>query len=194
MLTYKFSKREKALILGLALLVVFIVWFMFVYQGTTNRITELEGQISATQTQISSAETRVAQQAHMQSVIDQRKAEGAQPMQMPDYDNMEYLMRELNRIMAAANNYSLSFDQLTKDEQGHIVRGARINYETTTYDEAEAIVKSLTQCIYPCRIDSLSMTTYYEGVDILLGKKGTAKISGTVHVTFFENDTSAEGA
>ena len=194
MLTYTFSRREKALLLLLAIVMVIIVWFIFVYQGTTNRITELEGEISATQTQISVDETRVAQQTQMQSVIDQRKAEGAEPTIMPDYDNMQSLMAELSGIMAAAESYTLSFDQLAEDEQGHILRGVVVNYTTADYQAAEKIVESLAEGRYPCRIDSVSTSIHYEGVDILLGKRGTAKTDASVHVTFFEKQAEAPAA
>ena len=194
MLTYTFSRREKALLLLLAIVMVVIVWFIFVYQGTTNRITELEGEISATQTQISVDETRVAQQTQMQSTIDQRKAEGVDPTIMPDYDNMQNLMAELNSIMAAAENYTLSFDQLAEDEQGHVMRGVRVDYTTANYNSAEKIVEALAEGAYPCRIDSVSTNIHYEGVDILLGKRGTQKTDASVHVTFFEKQTEAPAA
>lgn len=194
MLTYTFSRREKALLLLLAIVMVVIVWFIFVYQGTTNRITELEGEISAAQTQITVDETRLAQQTKMQNTIDQRKAEGVEPTIMPDYDNLQNLMAELNIIMAAADSYTLSFDQLAEDDQGHVMRGVRVDYTTPNYQAAEKIVEALAEGKYPCRIDSVSTSIHYEGVDILLGKRGTAKTDASVHVTFFEKQTAAPAA
>ena len=194
MLTYTFSRREKALLLMLALVMVVIVWFVFVYQGTTNRITELEGQIASTQTQISADETRVAQMDQMQATIDQRKADGVAPTIMPDYDNMQSLMLELNQIMAAATSYSLSFDQVVSDDKGHIERGVRIDYTTPNYKSAKKIVEALAAGQFPCRIDSVTTALHYEGYDYVQNKKGAVSVSASVHVTFFENAPEGWGS
>ena len=180
MLTYTFTRREKALLLVLALVLIVIVWFIFVYQSTTNKVIQLEGEIAAVQSEISIAETRVAQKQQMTSTIEQRKAEGVQPTIMPYYDNMQALMEELNYIMSAAQNYSLSFDSLTEDEKHHVLRGARIDYSTASFQDAEAIVRSLAGGRYPCRIDSVNIVNS----DSL--RDGVASTTASVHVTFFE--------
>lgn len=187
MLKYTFSRREKALLLVLAIVVVLIVWFVFVYQGTTNQVAKIESSIADTQSKIQIDQTRASQIDTMKQVVEQRKAEGALPTVMPEYDNMQALMVELNRIMGAADKYTLTFDDLNFDDSDHVARGVRIDYSCGTYRQAESLVNSLAGGAYPCRVDSVAIK------DSSAGKSNSSTsstekspVSSSVHVTFFE--------
>ena len=183
MLTYKMSRREKILVLVLAIIVVAVAWFVFIFQGTSDQRTRIEGEISTTKSQIELMQTRASQIKTMEAEIEQRKAEGAKPVEVPAYDNMQPLMAELNRVMAAASSYTLSFDEIDTSNPGYVARGVRIDYEASSYATAEAIVNALAGGRYPCRVDTIS----------IIDKSGTssssssdAPVSASVHVTFFE--------
>ena len=186
MLTYTFTKREKALLLVLALVVVAIVWFVFVYQNTTNRLIAIEGELATNQSLVTTAETQVAQQAQMESSIEQHKANGDKPTLMPAYNNLKSLMNELNTIMAAAETYSLAFDELTQDEQNHVLRGVRIDYSTANYKAAEKIVNSLAGGKYPCRIDSVTIANSTSENSGSRSSTTKGSTNASAHVTFFE--------
>lgn len=201
MLTYTFSRREKALLLIFAILLLAIVWFVFVYQRTTNEITRLDSEISATQIQVSADRERVDQLDMMRNVIEQRKAEGAEPTVMPDYDNMRALMTELNGIMRSTQTYSLSFDEVVHEEGAdHVDRGVRIDYTVASYRNAESIVKALAGGTYPCRIDSVSINDEAARSVTrtnVLGETVTeteTRTNASVHVTFFERYSEAAAA
>ena len=195
MLTYTFTKREKALLLVLALVVVVIVWFVFVYQSTANRVTELDSEIATVNSEITTSEARVAQLNQMRTTIDQRKAAGVQPTVMPAYDNMRSLMVELNKIMSAADTYTLSFDQLALDEKGNVERGVRVDYGTASIAKAESIVRAFANGTYPCRIDSVAITDTSGRSNSRTSSAATSKASASIHVTFFESvaDPNAAG-
>ena len=183
MLTYKMSRREKILVLILAIALVAVAWFVFVFQRSNDQLTRIEGEISTTNTQIDLMQARAGQIEMMKTEIEQHKAEGAKPVEVPNYDNMQPLMAELNRVMAAASSYTLSFDDLDTSNAGYVARGVRIDYEATSYAAAEAIVDALAGGRYPCRIDTIS----------ILDKQGASSsssndvpVSASVHVTFFE--------
>lgn len=182
MLTYKMSRREKILVLIFAIILVGVAWFVLVFQNSANQLTSIEGELSTVESQISIMQTRAGQIDQMQSVIDQRKAEGAKPVEVPDYDNIQPLMAQLNKIMSAAASYSLSFDDLDTTNAGYVARGVRIDYETGSYADAEAIVYSLASGKYPCRVDSISINDKSAKSS---SSKGAA-VSASVHVTFFE--------
>lgn len=183
MLTYKMSRREKILVLVLAIIVVAVAWFVFVFQGTNNQLTSIEGEITATKTQIELMQSRAGQIKTMKAEIEQRKAEGARPVEIPLYDNMQPLMAELNKIMAAASSYTLSFDDLDTSNAGYVARGVRIDYEATSYATAEAIVNALAGGRYPCRIDTIAISDK-SGMSSSSSKD--VPVSASVHVTFFE--------
>ena len=186
MLTYTFTRREKALLLVLALMVLLIVWFVFVYQGTTNEITRIEGEIGDTKMMVEADQTRVNQLSNMRATVEQRKAEGAVPKSMPEYDNIRLVMAELNNTMAKAKTYTLTFDDLVFEET-HVVRGVRVDYTSNNYKGAEAIVRALAEGAYPCRIDSVTMDTSAKVRSAVSDRTVVSKeMKTSAHVTFFE--------
>jgi hypothetical protein len=182
MLTYKMSRREKALVLVFAIILVAVAWFVFVYQNTTDQITKIEGELSTVQSQTQLMEARASQIDQMKAEIEQRKAEGAKPVEVPEYDNIQPLMAQLNRIMSAAASYSLSFDDLDTSNAGYVARGVRIDYESSSYEAAESIVDALAAGKYPCRVDTISINDK----STKASSSKDAPVSASVHVTFFE--------
>ena len=194
MLTYTFTRREKALILVFALLLVAIAWFWFVYQNTTNAMYKIDEELTTVQSEIDIQQARLTQMNSMAQVVEQRKAEGAKKTVMPVYDNLQPLMTQLNSIMSKADSFTLSFDQLDRENPEYVMRGVRIDYTCDSYKKAEAIVKALAGGDYPCSIDTVAIS------DPNAGKSATStsgigwstttkdgKVQASVHVTFFES-------
>ena len=172
--------------LVLALMVLLIVWFVFVYQGTTNEITRIDGEIAETNTVIEADRARVNQLASMRSTVEQRKAEGATPKPMPEYDNIRMLMAELNGTMSKAKSYTLTFDDLVREEK-YVARGVRIDYTSNNYKNAEAIVRALAEGSYPCRIDSVVMNTVNKVRSAVSDRTViSSEMNTSIHATFFE--------
>lgn len=177
MLSYTFSKREKVLLLALALMVVGVAWFVLVYQGTANREVELDSSIANTTAEISAAKAKVAQVEAMKREIENRKDSGAQPTVVPDYDNVTALMGELNRVLHAASSYSISFDPLDMNSaNGYVQRGIEITFETSSFKQAESIVEDLVYGSYSCSVDSLDVNT--------AASSGT--VATTIHIVYLE--------
>ena len=180
MLSYQFSTREKILLFALALVVVAVAWYMLVFQNTSAQITSLNGQIADTQSTIAVESARAAQLSQMQSEIDRYKAQGATPVEMPAYDNMQPLMTELNSVMGMADTYTLSFDQL--DTSGtYVKRGVSIDFGCGSYGAAVSIVNALAHGRFPCVVDSFAVV---DGSS--RSSRTAASTSASVHVTFFE--------
>lgn len=185
MITYKLSRREKALLVVFIIVLIALAWFAFVYRGTTDQYNKLESEIKATESAIEVDTVRVAQMNTMKQVIEQRKAEGAVKAQIPEYDNLKPLMDELNRIMGAAATYSLAFDQLdSTTSTEYVYRGVRIDFSCDSYAAAESIVNALANGAYPCVIDSVSI------VDGSVRYGSDARVSASTHVTFIEKQPS----
>ena len=188
MLTYTFTRREKVLLLVLAIIVVVIAWYVLVFQNTTNQITRLEGEIATTESEVTIEQARVNQLNSMRNTIEQRKSEGVAPTIMPEFDNMQQLMSELNVIMRATDAYTLTFDELNTENAERVERGVRVDYSVGSYRSAEAIVDSLAKGTYPCRIDSVAfsdVTTRSTRANST-GSTEVSMVNASVHVTFFE--------
>ncbi len=188
MVSYKLSKREKVLLIILAIVVVAIAWFMLVFQGTTNDIARLESEIASTDASIDVATSRVTQMEAMEEAIAEHKAEGSESTAIPNYDNLQPLMAELNTIMSATSTYTLTFDEVDRNSSPDFVyRGVRINFSCGSFAAAEAVIKALATGTFPCAIDSISIVDNGARNSASLRSDSTASsVSAYAHVTFFE--------
>lgn len=193
MLKYTFSKREKILMVILAVIVVVLVWYMLVFQNANNQITSLNKQISTVNEQLTIDQAKISSMNTMQKYIDKRKAAGATAAVIPKYDNTQALMVELNSILSPTENYNLKFDAVAMGSSGYMERGVTMNFGCDSYEAAESVLTSLENGAYPCRIDTVSITentgtsTSYANVGTGSSKvASTSKYAATTHVTFYE--------
>ena len=100
MMGYTFSRREKALLVVLALLAVAGIWYQFVFVGTQDTISRLNTQIADVQDQKATDAARVMQTKRMSEEIERCKAAGIAPAEIPAYDNVQALMARLNGTLA----------------------------------------------------------------------------------------------
>ncbi|MBQ9041567.1 MAG: hypothetical protein IJ111_02000 [Eggerthellaceae bacterium] len=195
MITYKLSRREKALLAILAVVVLAIAWFILIFQNTTQQIDRLESEISTVESTIEIDTARVSQLAMMKQVIEERKAEGAQMTEVPTFDNMQPLMAELNGIMGVTDTYTLTFDELDRETSSeYVYRGVRIDFGCGSYGTAESVVAALANGTFPCVIDSVAITdsSARVGSSSRVGTSSSGStVSAYIHVTFFEKYPSA---
>ena len=177
MLTYTFSKREKVLLAILAVVILAIVWFVFVFQRTTAESAAIDSQIADAKSEIALESAKVTQIAAISRTIEERKNAGVQPTTLPDYDNMTALMAELDRVLAGTGSYAISFDELdTTSSAGYALRGAEISFECGSYDQAKAVTESLVHGPFSCSVDQLDLNT----------GSGSSGVSVTLHIIYFE--------
>ena len=196
MLTYTFSRREKTLILVLAIFVVAIAWYMLVFTSTTEQIEKLQSETAMVDDETAIASAKVTQMAYMKNIIEKRKAEGVTPRPIPYYDNMTRLMARLDAVMSVTDSYQLSFGEVDSGSSSYILRPVSISFNCNSYATAEAVVEALATGPYPCVVDSVSIVdnTYRYTSSGLLSRTATnVNCSGTVHVTFFEKNDGSFG-
>jgi len=185
MLTYKFSRREKALVLVLVIIAVLLAWYILVFQSTTDQLTRLESEIATVEDETAIASAKVSQMGYMKQVIEEKKAAGVTPTPMPYYDNMQPLMTRLDTVMSVADSYQLSFGDLDVNSSKYIMRPVNISFTCDSYATAESIVRSLARGPYPCVVDSVMIS------DGSNRSSGNSACGGSVHVIFLEkNDGS----
>lgn len=195
MLTYTFSRREKALILVLAIILLFLAWFVLVFQRTTDEINRIDNEIATVDSQTTVATAQVKRMHAMQDTIDKYKKAGVKPTPVPTFDNMTPLMSELNRIMGMTTSYTLAFDELdTTTSTDYILRGVTANYSCNTIADAENVVRALAKGAYPCSIDSVTIADSTVGTMRISNANAAGNVSASVHATFFEKPQKANAA
>jgi hypothetical protein len=93
----------------------------------------------------------------MKDVIAQQKAAGVKPKPLPEYDNIEPLMGSLNAIMAPATNYSFGFGAIDTSKNAYVQRPVSANFNCSTYDGVEKIVKALANGPYACILGTMNI-------------------------------------
>ena len=184
MLTYTLSKREKVLILFLALVLVFIAWFMLVFQRANDEIVSIDSEIANVESEMALNQARVAQVESMKAAIAEHEEVGDRPLEVPDYDNMKPLMVELNRVLAAADTYSIAFDDISMDTtSGFVQRGVKIEFGCESYEAAKVIVSALADGKFPCAIDTVSISDNSIGG---LSRSSGSNVSVSLRLTYLE--------
>lgn len=153
----EFTKREKILLLVLAVLVIGLGYYKFVLQPINNKITDYRNMESEVQLEYEQNQVKAARMSMMQKEIQKSQAKGIRRT-VADYDNSVNLMPELYKIMKSSLDYSLDFGELVFEED-FVKRPVQITYETSTYRQARAIIDKLYNSQYAMQVDDLTITT-----------------------------------
>jgi hypothetical protein len=195
MLTYTFSKREKALIVVFAVFLLVLAWYQFVFVNVQDQVSALNADIATAQDTVTTDTAKVSELKTMRAAIEQYKAEGLSPRTMPSYDNTQNLMNLLNAQLSGTTEYSIKFGDLdTTSESGVVLRGADLSFGCNSYADAKTVLASLAQGAYPCSIDSLAITDNTaskssSGTSVVgsgTSSSTTPSFSVTAHLTFYE--------
>ena len=129
-------------------------------EDNQQRQTELQDQALIEQ-------TRALKMQVMEKELEELKAGNAVPdAQVPDYDNVQRVMIELNAILARAQEYSLAFDDVSLDDSGLVRRPVELTFKTADYAAAREIINDLYHCRYRCSIQDVSIYADEDGTDI----------------------------
>lgn len=178
------SKRDRILLVLLALVVVGVVYYFLVYKPTTERIAALQAQQAQVQTEIDALTTKAALLAKMKNELpglqESNKAVAA-------YDNLKPVMAALNGIMMPSQEFDITFSTQSLEEGGDLIRrDVKISFLCENYARAKRIINDLDDIAFRCQISSVSITS--EGQT---GAGGEADLNqgavrGAVSITFFE--------
>jgi len=178
MMSRPFTTREKVLFVVMAVLILAALYIKFVYLDVNATVSQAPQLISDAQDQLAVEQAKNQNIKKMQTELQGNQTSGRTMSEIPDYDNSQALMIELNGILIKADTYNVNFMPLS--QTGNIVRRQmQLSFTAADYDTAESIIKSISESKYRNLITSLSMTSKDNDV-----KNGTVNVS--VSVTYFE--------
>lgn len=175
-----FTKREKVLLIILAVLLVGCFYYLFVLQPALNTISSAESRYTALQDEILIQQTVALKKAELQQQIAEAEAAGVNQKTLPAYDNTKNELAALNGILAEANSYSITFAD-ADTSQSLIRRGVSISFTTDSYAAAQSVLAKLINCQYSCLVTDITITAGSAG-----STSSTGSVSSTAAVTFFE--------
>lgn len=177
MMSRSFTRREKILILCLAVIVLVTVYMKVVYFDVSETMQQYPTLLAEAQEQLALEQQKYSSLQAMRNELEELKKSGAQIQAVPNYDNSKKIMEELNQILRPCQDYSLNF--LPLEQEGNIIRRKiSMQFSCSNYATAEQVVRNIDGMPYRCLITSLSL----QGNDTIK----TGEVSIRLDVTFFE--------
>lgn len=177
----KLTAREWIL-LGLLAVIALVSGYVMLFRMpmTARRDTALS-ETELCRVEIEAAQIRAEEKRRMERELEALFADGAEPVAIADYDNLQPVMFELNTILSGAEDYSLSFG--TVDTSQSIVRRSiSLSFTSRSYESARDILGQLCSSAYRCLLDSVSIS---------VGQSAEGNVSVDGVVLYFEYQRSA---
>lgn len=197
---YKFTKRERVLLVVLIVAALGVLWYFAVYNPCQDRLAKAQSKQASVQTDIDAATVKKTKMTKMQNEIAKAQQAASSSSELPAYDNVVNLTNELNSVLSAANTYSLKFDNV--ETSGNIVRRkVTLDYTAATYDDAKSILNKISDGRYRCMLGDMSINDSKSGQSTSTSSNAIAlnssssnssagRFSVNVSLTFYESKSS----
>ena len=189
-LSRQFTRREKVLMGILAVLVLIALYLFLVDRPVKAQLESIQTQSDDLELQIivlQATNERIQQmQAELDAVMSQPNTAA-----IPKYDNLEQVMAFLDTVLASSDEYNLSFEGISADEDSTILRRTMsLSFRCGSYELARAMVVKLQDCPYRCLMGNLNMTAILpEGVPAESAPPlDQAALSVSLTMTFYESN------
>lgn len=170
----KLTIRERVLLACLVLLATVSGYVLLFHMPITQRANTIQMQIAQEEELAAQLDARLSQQRHMKQVLKQFSEEPEGPVWMPEYDNLQAVMAELNAIMRDCQAYSITFQE-EQGEDNILRRRATIPFTCANYQQVKETLQKLHDS--PLR-NFLS--------DLQFAKQENGTIKASVKMVFFE--------
>lgn len=159
MLTRSFTRREKILLLILAVMVLIGLYVLLVHNPVKSQLAELTVEKEELELELQVATARQEQYRKMKAELDEIFAQPRDQITvMPPYDNIEALTVQLNEIfMGLEPNLQFQEPRRENEEERVITRPIQFTFEAPSYEAARDIVRKLTHTGNRSLMDSLSI-------------------------------------
>lgn len=191
-LSRQFTRREKILLLILAALLLFAVYFYAVSRPTSAVMESTQSQIENLKTEIAILDAKKQRMDAMQSELDTLHS-SASAMPIPAYDNLQQLMVFLNNVLDGTNDYTLSFPSLdlpVEDSGSDIVRRhLQMTFVSPNYAAARQTLNQLQACPFCSQLKDVSIIPVTESRNAL-GQNASLlgnPVQVTLTMSFYEN-------
>lgn len=169
------TAREWMLLGVLGVLLVICGYITLFYMPMTAERDRCIVETETCRMETEAARLRLEEKQRMERELEELFAAQVPPLSIPDYDNLQPVMFELNSILAGTENYTLAFG--TVDTSTPIVRRSiSMTFTVNSYASARSVLRQLHDSAYRCLLSDLSLSI---GRD-----QGYVSVSGTI--VFFE--------
>lgn len=156
MFSRQFTKREKVLLVILAVLGLFAAYLFAVQQPVSQSMESLSARQTEAEMRLMVLETRHARLRKMEKELDELFADG-EPAEIPSYDNLRHVMDFLGEILKGATDYSVVTTSLETGDGGIVRRNITLSFTAESFDEAYGVLKELAACPYRNAMNDLQI-------------------------------------
>lgn len=190
-LSRQFTRREKALLIILALLILVALYFYCVQYPASEASGKYKSETGNIDSEIVVMNAKKAKMDKMSGELEDLMAD-PDTVQIPEYDNLQQVIGFLNTALRNTEDYTLSFpgiDFPRADTSEHIVRRyLNLTFVSESYGDARKVIDDLQASPYCSQVNDISIASVTEdgktkqGTDLLAGR-----VEVTLSMTFFEN-------
>lgn len=167
----KMTAREWLLLGVLAVLAVASAYVWLFYNPTIAARDNAIAETDSCKQQTQAFQVRLVEKRRMEAELAEIFAANPNPIGLPDYDNLQPVMKELNTVLANTQDYNLSF--ATVDASQNVVRRQiSVSYSSENYAAAKQVLQRLNNSSqYRCMLNDISISERH--VDGEVTVKGT---------------------
>lgn len=174
------SVRDILFLVILLVLLIGVVYYMAFLTPLKADLTKIANQSAALDTQIMTADAKIASMDKMQAELDEIHSRPANEVtEVAPYDNAKVVMNDLNGILSQSLEYKLTFSDPKIDNNGIVRRTVNMSFRCEDYASAIKIIDDLSSSHWRCLLTNVSVDG---GEDI---NEGEVVVGATI--TFFES-------
>ena len=158
-LSRDFTRGEKVLLLLLALVVLVLAYFQFVFKPVREGIAKAEAESANLETELTVVKAKVSELERMQHEIDDIMAD-ENISTMPSYNNKKAVNTLLSDILGNMK-YSATLSNMTRNGN-QIRRIVQLQFDAPSYAAMEQVLDRLSGSPYRCLIDNVSCSNYWD--------------------------------
>ena len=182
-LSRSFSRREKALLFLLAMIIVIAAYYFMVHLPCTEAINEAKSQQEQISAENEALQAKAAKKDKMQAELDELMKDPAL-QEVPKYDNLGAVTGYLDSVMIGTISYDIKCGDVKYDDKAGVYRRpVTVKCNLSGYREAEKVIENIKSCPFLSQISNVTVAPYT--------RKGYQKLTniedGEVNLTFSMN-------
>ena len=158
----QFTRAEKILLVVLALILIALVYYKFVYTNIEQTISTANAEAETLQSELDIQQVQLASLQKMQNELDEIEAD-PNASRIESYNNSTAEIAFLNDILEDSIQYSITFGDVTRSGDT-IRRNFTLQYQTKNYAAAQKITEALSDGSMRCLIGDMRCSTDEEGL------------------------------
>lgn len=185
------TPRSRVLLVILLVVILGAGYLKLFWEPVAARQLAAENRIAQAQDEALLAQSKLLSMQQMEKKLDEIRSEADySPSIIPEYDNIDNVMIQLDEILSSAADYQLNFSELTLGDT-LIARPIRMTFSASNYDAARYILIQLYHCPYRCFLSEITVTTDKDAAE--QGDVTAQPVSVTLTATFYETPAQEPG-